>query len=473
MPAEYRKAFRSFLHGHRALVVALAAAMLFVQACSGEFTVVPGSPESRGIEAGTPVIEGASTPEITRAETEFAAGFGEVRELYFAGAPVTVVEVDGHYVYEGDILLPADLISVEPVELTYIEDLPLEEQRDRVRLAARTSSNLWPNNTIYYSIDEALPGRERVTAAIAHWEANTNVRFIERTSESNYVDFVAGGGCSSYVGRVGGRQPITLASACSTGNVIHEIGHAAGAWHEHSRADRDASVIINWDNIHTGAYHNFQTYAAQGYDGADLTPSLDFDSIMMYSAYSFSINGLPTIVKLDGSTFSAQRSGLSAGDVAGLSIIYPSEEIPEETGSPDMGSPDTGSPDMGSPDTGSPDMGSPDTGSPDMGGIDSGSPDMGGIDSGSPDMGTDSGSPDTGTPDVGGTDSGGSPDTGGTDTGGTTEPEYVEGEYYVIAGLRVLYEGGSWFFYSKNHWREVVLVDGRWYYTRGHSKPLN
>ncbi len=50
-----------------------------------------------------------------------------------------------------------------------------------------------------------------------------------------------------------------------------------------------------------------------GWDGAEYTPGLDFGSIMLYSSYSFSGNGLPTITKTDGSTYSAQRSGLSIG----------------------------------------------------------------------------------------------------------------------------------------------------------------
>jgi len=46
---------------------------------------------------------------------------------------------------------------------------------------------------------------------------------------------------------------------------------------------------------------------------------------MMYSSYSFSSNGQPTIVKNDGCTYSAQRSGLSVEDVEWIFNIYPGE----------------------------------------------------------------------------------------------------------------------------------------------------
>ncbi len=60
--------------------------------------------------------------------------------------------------------------------------------------------------------------------------------------------------CSSYIGKIGGPQNVSLAvSGCVyTYIVIHELMHAAGFWHEQSRSDRDDYVDINWDNIQTG-----------------------------------------------------------------------------------------------------------------------------------------------------------------------------------------------------------------------------
>ena len=127
---------------------------------------------------------------------------------------------------------------------------------------------------------------------------------------------------------VGGKQPINLADACSTGNVIHEIGHAIGLFHEQSRLDRDNYITVQWDNIRSGYEHNFYNISRYSLNVGDHTDELDFSSIMMYPSYAFTSNGLPTITKKDGSTFSSQRSSLSSGDVYGVSIMYPSVEEP-------------------------------------------------------------------------------------------------------------------------------------------------
>ena len=65
--------------------------------------------------------------------------------------------------------------------------------------------------------------------------------------------------CSSYVGRIGGGQTISVGNAdgaivCKHGNIVHEIAHSLGFFHEHSRPDRDDFVTVHWDNIEGGEY---------------------------------------------------------------------------------------------------------------------------------------------------------------------------------------------------------------------------
>jgi len=94
--------------------------------------------------------------------------------------------------------------------------------------------------------------------AIKEYEKYTCIQLRPRTDEEDYVKFVSyNTGCWSYVGKIGGEQSINLQiPGCVTkkGTVIHEIMHATGFWHEHTRDDRDDYVTINWDNIEECAY---------------------------------------------------------------------------------------------------------------------------------------------------------------------------------------------------------------------------
>jgi Astacin (Peptidase family M12A)/Divergent InlB B-repeat domain len=154
------------------------------------------------------------------------------------------------------------------------------------------------------------------------WNNTTGpaITVVPRTTESNYVNFVRwsnSGVCSSWEGMVGGAQTIYVGDYCSAGDLAHEIGHAVGLLHEHSRVDRDTYVTINWGNIISTYTSDFQipTY------GTDMG-SFDYNSIMMYPAWAFSSNGQPTITTIPAGIPIGQRAGLSPGDIAGAEQMY-------------------------------------------------------------------------------------------------------------------------------------------------------
>ncbi len=310
------------------------------------------------------VSQEISEIDLSQGELAFTDKSGETVEAYYKGELVTLQVIDGTYVLGGDMIIPeSQILFVEPPEAEFL----------KTESVGRTAGR-WPNNTVYYTVNSNLPNQSRVTDAIAEWESKTNLTFVQRTNQSDYIEFRSGSGCSSSVGRVGGRQYINLASGCSTGNNIHEIGHAIGLYHEHTRGDRDTYVTVNFGNIQSGREYNFYTYIQRGTDGQDYTSTLDFGSIMMYSSYAFSNNGQPTITKKDGSTFTTQRNALSSDDLDGINQMYPSG-------------------------------------------------------------------------------------------GGGGGPVYNNGQWYTIDGLRVYRYNNKWYYYTSTYgWREVVNINGRWYY---------
>ena len=79
---------------------------------------------------------------------------------------------------------------------------------------------------------------------------------------------------------------VSLGTGCVyTGIVIHELMHATGFWHEQSRADRDAHIVINWANIKGGMEFNFLKYDLNKID--HLGAKYDTCSVMHYGSTAF------------------------------------------------------------------------------------------------------------------------------------------------------------------------------------------
>jgi hypothetical protein len=118
----------------------------------------------------------------------------------------------------------------------------------------------------------------------------------------------------------GGKQLIKVGANCRKGSVIHEIGHAVGLGHEHTRADRNQFIVIDYSNIIEDYWPQYQQNTAKYNDSGPY----DFASIMHYGAKgSFNVNtSRPSIAAISGNPQFGQRQALSAGDVDAVEDMY-------------------------------------------------------------------------------------------------------------------------------------------------------
>ena len=264
--------------------------------------------------------DGNANPQ-DRGETSTSSQLGTalIDGATFSNRLVHYSVIDGLAVVEGDIVLgTAEEVERETrLRRSATDDITTEG------VGISGSRFRWPNGVVPYEVDPNLANPQRVTDAVAHWMANTPLRFVQRTAANqaqypDFVRFVSGSGCSSQVGRRGGQQNVTLGANCTTGSTIHEIGHVIGLWHEQSREDRDSFVTINWTNIISGNEHNFNQHIT---DGDDIG-GYDYGSIMHYSRTAFSRNGQDTIVPTQAGAQIGQRNGLSTGDISAALALY-------------------------------------------------------------------------------------------------------------------------------------------------------
>ena len=255
--------------------------------------------------------------------------------------------------YEGDICLTAEQFNnlresgnifgenvIEPTidrTLHPVTNLPISKTRNLG--VYPTAYNLWAMVRFVYDSNLSAYQRNAIKVALLRIQSNTNVRFYNATGKPTrdekynidypYINFKYIGNedtSSSYVGRIGGKQDISLADfafySLNTNVIEHEICHALGMFHEQCRKDRDDYVIVNTSNLTNKGKSNFNKQTMNYF----YRGSYDFNSVMGYSSLTSSTSMVkdtskPMYTKKDGSLIT-QGEKLSYLDRAWINYLY-------------------------------------------------------------------------------------------------------------------------------------------------------
>ena len=224
-----------------------------------------------------------STAPVTAASDPlYASQYPEGQEfeanlLGFKG-PVTAV-LKGDHAFVGDVAVARlegqTLIAPDKQVLRRLDGSALAPQGSGI---VNATGQKWPNAVIPYVFDPSATqvDRDAFLQAKADYDAQTVIRFVPRSGQNDYVNVVSANGCWSYVGRIGGKQDLSLGNGCGVNPARHEMGHALGLAHEQVRQDRDQWVVVN-----AGGSQNAIDY---GLAGTPIGP-YDFQSMMHYANY--------------------------------------------------------------------------------------------------------------------------------------------------------------------------------------------
>ncbi|WP_404409104.1 M12 family metallopeptidase [Pseudidiomarina marina] len=263
---------------------------------------------------------------------------------------LTVVENSAYF--EGDIFvgyIDENNELIQPQALNSgLEGASFEPQS----VVISSDSFRWPNGVVPYTVSSYFTNTSQVQSAVQlainQIEADSGVKFVQRNGHANYIEFVPSTNnlCSSQVGMIGGRQTISLASYCQTtaeshvGVIVHEILHALGFYHMHTRADRDSYITVNYSNIRPEHHHNFDKYSFSD-PAVTHIGSYDLKSIMHYGRFTSNSSFVydtsePMLTVNSNPAASTGSNKLSSVDKASLHEMYGALQSPTLSGYPAM-----------------------------------------------------------------------------------------------------------------------------------------
>ncbi|XP_033108753.1 uncharacterized protein LOC117110233 [Anneissia japonica] len=225
--------------------------------------------------------------------------------------------------YQGDMILTVDQ------ELALLK---LEETQGEIhkRGAVQDIRWLWPQAVIPFIIGKKIENSSAILAAMRYVESVSCLKFVPNNSSisetlghKSYIHIDLGDRCVANIGKYGSRrQPLRLTNRCLQfqGNIVHELLHTAGFYHEQSRPDRDEYVQINWLNIAQSKAYNFVK------ENINTNYPYDLNSILHYGRNVFAIDGrfpsIKTVNPLLQYDVGGDRRSMTYNDIHILNDVY-------------------------------------------------------------------------------------------------------------------------------------------------------
>jgi len=263
-------------------------------------------------------------------------------KVQYMGETIVCEKVDGRLFFQGDILVDPDEISTRSAE----------------GLGVRR----WNEGKIYYTMEDKDNTQYRtiVSTAMREISNSTNIKFVELKNSAALA--YAASKCYllfrttapegdingwSYYGMRSPAQEIMIIKI-DKGTVVHELGHALGLMHEHSRSDRDNHITYRDSLIDRKRFGNKEPKEIDefiksnwGIFSMGEHTEFDFSSLMIYDprAGGKVINGVQqqVLVRENGTTYldifllTLIRSSFSPKDIENINKMYR-----EQTVSPDF-----------------------------------------------------------------------------------------------------------------------------------------
>ena len=200
----------------------------------------------------------------THFEEYFTKNVVSIENAYINGDMITYYVTDDGYWFLDACTIIGDNESGFKGYYKYMTDYVYNNKQRRLNpFFGPNSGYLWENGVL--PIDLTGYGREFDMQLYNEMkyeiESKTGIKIVTRTNERDYVRVINDGGCYSWIGRIGGPQELSMGwPGCMTVvSFVHEILHALGIFHTHTRMDRDDHIQIITDNIRPNMLPVFDT----------------------------------------------------------------------------------------------------------------------------------------------------------------------------------------------------------------------